>query len=121
MAKHHKVNHNGKNRRTGRKYRKRSKPTEEVKTRSIGKPFAFEPIMRGKRPTLQRCNCTPEQKEQVNQRLFAELCNIIPMRTWNTLTGNWERKHRGIPRNFARKHSAHLHHFRPYARERIGQ
>ena len=118
MAKHNKRIHNGKDRLTGRKLPRRTEPKAIVKARSVGRGHAFIPISRTKRPTLQRCNCTPEQRELVNQRLYAELGEILPLGTWNELTGAWERKHSVIPRYFARKYSKHMHHFRPYARER---
>jgi len=118
MARHIKRNHNGKDRLTGKKLPKRPLPKPEIKTRSVGTGKGFVPITRAKRPTLQRCNCTSEQKELVNKRLFAELATVVPMGTWNELTGEWERKHHRIPGWFAKKYSEHMHHFRSYANER---
>jgi len=118
MVRHIKRIHNGKDRHTGRKLPKRSEAKKIVKTRSVGSGRGFVPIMRAKRPTQQRCDCTPEQQEAINRNLYAELRNIVPLGTWNVITGVWERKHVVIPGKFARKHSKHMHHFRPYASER---
>ena len=120
MARDYKRIHNVKDRHTGRKRPKRSKHDETVKTRSVGTGRGFIPIKPQPRPTTVRCNCSGEDKDKVNERLFTELEKIVPPATWNELTGTWERKVLVIPRFFARKHKAHMHHFRTFARERMG-
>ncbi len=118
MAKHHKANHNGKNRRTGRKLRKRSEPDNKAKTRSIGSGWAFVPITDNRRPTRVRCNCTGEVLDKMNERLFNAWRKISRPGNWNTLTGEWEYRVY-IPPHFDKKHKPHMHHFRPYLRERV--
>ena len=110
MAKHHKRVHNGKDRRTGRKYLPRPK---KVKGRVIGKPRS-EVTVPQPRP---KCCSTSEQKQQVNERMFAELVTLRWDREWNGVTGTWKSV---MPRHFVAKYRKHMNHFRAYARERMG-
>ena len=64
-------------------------------------------------------NCTGDEMDKVNERLFKTLQKLTPEGTWNGLTGVWERKVGSIPPHFARKFRAHMHHFRPFFSERM--
>jgi hypothetical protein len=118
VRRHNKSNHNGKNRHTGRKIPKRSEHDKKVKTRSIGSGKGFDPIKPPRRPTRNRCNCSGDVMDKVNERLFNAWSKIPRDENWNVLTGEWEIRVY-IPRYFAIAHEPHMHHFRPYLRERV--
>ena len=119
VSKHNKRVHNGKDRHTGRKIPKRSEQDKKVNTRSVGSGRGFVPITLQRRPSTVRCNCTGDEMDKVNERLFRTLQKFTPEGTWNGLTGSWERKVGSIPPQFARKYRIHMHHFRPFFRDRM--
>ncbi len=118
VRRHNKRVHNGKDRHTGRKIRKRSEHDTKVKTRSIGTGRGFIPISDARRPTRSRCNCTGDVLDKVNERLFNAWIVLSRPANWNRLTGEWEVRV-FIPKHFAISHEPHMHHFRPYLRERV--
>ena len=119
VRRHNKREHNGKDRHTGRKIPKRSEHEKKVKTRSVGSGRGFVPITLQRRPSTVRCNCTGDEMDKVNERLFKTLQKFTPEGTWNGLTGVWERKVGSIPPHFARKFRTHMHHFRPFFKDRM--
>jgi hypothetical protein len=115
MAKHHKRVHNGKDRRTGRTVRVRSKTeVRRTKGRRIGQPKPAMPSLPRPRPP---CCATPEKKAMVNARLLKQLSSIKWDMVWNETTGTWDRV---IPRHFEAKNRAHMAHFRAVAKEHFG-
>lgn len=115
MAKHHKRAHNGKDRKTGRKIKKR--PKKEVKRptgRRVGNPKPVMPVLPRPRP---QCCETAEMKDLVNKRLIAELSTLRWDKDWNEVTGTWVRV---MPRHFVAKYRKHMAHFRAVAREHFG-
>ena len=118
VRRHNKRRHNGKDRHTGRKIPKRSEHGKKVRTRSVGTGRGFVPIKETRRPTRSRCNCTGEVLDKVNERLFNAWRKISRSDEWNALTGEWEVRV-FIPKHFAISHAPHMHHFRPYLRERL--
>ncbi len=118
VRRHNKRRHNGKDRHTGRKIPNRSEHDKKVKTRSVGTGRGFVPITETRRPTRSRCNCTDEVLDKVNERLFNAWSKLPRTGDWNTLTGEWEVRV-FIPKHFAISHAPHMHHFRPYLREKV--
>jgi len=117
VRRHNKRVHNGKDRHTGRKIPNRSEHEKKVKTRSIGTGRGFVPISDARRPTRSRCNCTDDVLDKVNERLFNAWSKLPRPGNWNALTGEFVRVF--IPTHFDRKHKPHMHHFRPYLREKV--
>ena len=117
MAKHHKRIHNGKDRRTGRKVTERHKFARDRKgnnsrpTLKITKPNPAAPV-RGVRD--RKCCETPEKRDEVNKRLFAEITNVTWDNVWSKNEGRWRKV---IPQWFVTKYRAHMPHFRGYLRE----
>jgi hypothetical protein len=112
---HHKKVHNGKNRQTGRKVQSRKSGQSKTKVtgRVVGKPRAAMPTLPRPKP---RCCQTPEQRQVLNERMFAELSTIRWDREWSEVRGTWKRV---IPRHFVAKYRRHMAHFRAYLRERM--
>ena len=86
---HHKKVHNGKNRQTGRKVlpRKSGQNKTKVTGRVVGKRIAMPTLPRPK----PRCCQTPEQRQVLNERMFAELSTIRWDREWSEVRGTWKR------------------------------
>ena len=87
VRRHNKRVHNGKDRHTGRKIPNRSEHDKKVTTRSVGSGRGFVPITLQRRPSTVRCNCTGDEMDKVNERLFKTLQKFTPEGTWNGLTG----------------------------------
>ena len=87
----------------------------EPRQRVIGKPRAAMPTLPRPKP---RCCQTPEQRQVLNERMFAELSTIRWDREWSEVRGTWKQV---IPRHFVAKYRRHMSHFRAYLRERMEQ